>query len=69
MPIMNGYEVIGRLKTNPNLANIPVIILSGYPVDSRKLDALGTNKIPVLSKPLDDNMLFENVEKILIDNL
>ncbi|MBN1521147.1 MAG: response regulator [Candidatus Aureabacteria bacterium] len=69
MPVMNGYEVIGRLKTNPQTADIPIIILSGFPVDSRKLDEMGTKKIPVLSKPLDDSLLSENIEKVLMDNL
>jgi len=69
MPVMNGYEVIGRMKTNPLLAQIPVVILSGFPVDSRKLDEMGTKRIPVMSKPLDDGLFFENIEKVLIDNL
>ncbi len=69
MPVMNGYEVLGRLKTNPKTSDIPVIILSGYPVDNRKLNELGTKKIPVLAKPLDDALFFETIEKLLLYNL
>ncbi|MCK5707354.1 MAG: response regulator [Candidatus Aureabacteria bacterium] len=68
MPVMNGYEVIGRLKTDPLTADIPVIILSGFPVDSEKLDAFEFESIPVLSKPVDDSLLFESINRLLVEN-
>lgn len=37
MPVMNGFEMLGRLKSDPELKNIPVIMLTA---DSGKDDVL-----------------------------
>jgi CheY-like chemotaxis protein len=29
MPLMNGVELIGRLRSNPKTASIPIVLLSG----------------------------------------
>ena len=67
MPEMNGYELIGRLKTQPETTDIPIIVMSGFPVDSEKLMEADKTKIPILPKPFEDSILFETIEKILID--
>jgi CheY-like chemotaxis protein len=40
MPLMNGWDLVNRLRANPRLAAIPVVVVTatgphwGYPVDS-----------------------------------
>jgi CheY-like chemotaxis protein len=40
MPLMNGWDLVSRLRANPRLASIPVVVVTatgphwGYPVDS-----------------------------------
>jgi signal transduction histidine kinase/CheY-like chemotaxis protein len=50
---MSGYEVVGRLKGDRRTCHIPILIVSGYSVDERLLDADGSHEqIPVLKKPV-----------------
>ncbi|MDD5194563.1 MAG: ATP-binding protein [Candidatus Omnitrophica bacterium] len=54
IPLMNGYEVIGRLKENVETKDIPVLIISGCAVEIERLDRYVAKKaIPVLEKPWD----------------
>jgi CheY-like chemotaxis protein len=39
MPLMNGGELIARLKANPETADVPVILVSASPGSERKTDA------------------------------
>ena len=40
MPLMNGWDLVSRLRANPRLASIPVVVVTatgphwGYPVDA-----------------------------------
>jgi CheY-like chemotaxis protein len=55
MPEMNGWEVLRQLKADPDLAEIPVVIVSIIAEDSRA-SLLGA--IDLLQKPLDRDTLF-----------
>jgi PAS domain S-box-containing protein len=55
MPEMNGWEVLRQLKADPELAEIPVVIVSIIAEDSRA-SLLGA--IDLLQKPLDRDTLF-----------
>ena len=58
MPKMSGYEVIGRLKQNSLTAKIPILILSGYDIEAKKLEAHGGSEaIPTLSKPVSADLV------------
>lgn len=66
MPEMDGLEVCRIIKTEPELADMQVIITTGYP-DHMKLDEvaeLGFSHI--ISKPFDLWELVKAVEQILI---
>jgi CheY-like chemotaxis protein len=59
MPGMSGDEVIRALRGEPGLADVPILILSGEPVDPDDLRRLGANA--AVLKPFD---VAELVEKI-----
>ncbi len=65
MPEMDGWEVLTRLKENPQLAQIPVIILSMME-DKNKAYALGT--ADYLVKPVDSAALNAVLKKYLNSN-
>jgi CheY-like chemotaxis protein len=66
MPKMSGYEVIGRLKQNSLTAKIPILILSGYDVEAKKLEANSASEaIPTLSKPVSANLLGQWIRYLL----
>jgi CheY-like chemotaxis protein len=39
MPLMNGAELIARLRANPATAGVPVIVVSASPGSERETDA------------------------------
>jgi PAS domain S-box-containing protein len=51
MPVMDGFQVMEGLKTNPNDAYLPVIVLTAQP--GHKLRALQTGAKDFISKPFD----------------
>ena len=50
MPGMNGWEFWDRMRRNPSLATIPVVVLSGDPPDPREVEEIGIRA--VLEKPV-----------------
>ena len=57
---INGGELCHQLKTHPLSANIPVIMLSGYP---RVLESLGNyGADEFMPKPLDLDHLYASVK-------
>ena len=65
MPVMNGVDMLERLKTTPELADIPVIMLTSptdHPVmgDIATLGASGT-----LMKPFTAAALIEKIRSVI----
>lgn len=60
MPLMNGGELIARLRANPATAQIPVILVSSSPGSERKTDA-----DVFLRKPFDPTKLSEAAAHLL----
>ena len=65
LPRMDGWEATRRLKSDPTLAQIPVIALSAHAMsgDEQRARACGCDDF--LSKPLDEDRLFEKIAKHL----
>jgi len=58
MPKINGYEFIGRIKTDVKLRHLPIVAMSGYDIDINKLKEYGDeNIIPSIKKPIDKDKL------------
>ena len=53
MPDMDGSEVHARLRQNPHLSSIPVIVLSANVQDSARHSALAEGAFAYLTKPYD----------------
>jgi CheY-like chemotaxis protein len=65
MPVMNGLETLSRLKAAPELAEIPVIMLTS-PADHAvipKLAAMGA--CGTLMKPFKEAALLEKIRSVL----
>src|SRR2546421_4594766 len=52
MPAMTGYELCGRLKATPQLANIPVIFMSEVHESENKLEAFRLGGADYVTKPI-----------------
>ena len=65
LPGIDGWEATRRIKADPALQHIPIIALSSHAMrgDEEKAQKAGCDDY--LSKPLDENLLFEKLEHFL----
>src|SRR5262245_2138115 len=68
MPERDGYEVAAFIKGDPQLAHIPVLLLTGAfePVDEVRARAVGCDG--VLVKPFEPQMVISRVRDLLAGN-
>ena len=66
MPVMDGYEVLEALKSDPATADIPVAIMSAYNFDRARADVLKLAAVQV-SKPFDVEELLSQVESVITE--
>jgi CheY-like chemotaxis protein len=70
LPYMGGYEVIGRLKLDQRTSQIPILIISGYDVDEKKLEEVNKHSvIPNLIKPFKMIELRDKVREMLTESV
>ncbi|MGE4612313.1 MAG: PleD family two-component system response regulator, partial [Paracoccaceae bacterium] len=74
MPDMDGYEVCRILKSCPDTAHIPVIMVTAHNCTEEKIRGLDAGADDFLSKPINDITLFARVRnlmrvKIMFDEL
>nr|MBC7612728.1 response regulator [Pseudopedobacter sp.] len=64
MPKVNGMEVLEKIKSDPDLKSIPVVILTSSKEDPdiKKCYALGANSYIV--KPVDSDNFFSAIKEI-----
>jgi CheY-like chemotaxis protein len=65
MPNMDGYEVIKALKSNPETANIPIVLVTGIEIDGGRVQALSVGATEYIAKSRDFNRLYEAIDNIL----
>ncbi len=66
MPDMDGWEVYQQIKADPNLRNIPVIVVTAKAQSIDKVLGLHIAKVDdYITKPFGPQELLESVEKIL----
>ncbi|MBT6911634.1 MAG: PleD family two-component system response regulator, partial [Rhodospirillaceae bacterium] len=74
MPGMDGFEVCERIKANPNLMHIPVVMVTALSDTSDRVRGLEAGADDFLTKPVNDIALFARVRslirlKIMMDEL
>ena len=65
LPIVDGWTATRRIKADPLLHDIPILALSSHAMrgDEEKARQCGCDDY--LSKPLDEDRLFEKVQQLL----
>lgn len=65
LPVMDGWEATRTIKSSEELKHIPIIALTAHAMrgDEEKAHASGCDDY--LSKPLDEDLLFEKLERFL----
>ncbi|MBI3354021.1 MAG: hybrid sensor histidine kinase/response regulator [Nitrospirae bacterium] len=65
MPIMHGYELIAELKRNPELSDIPIIVLTSRAGEKHRQKAFEMGAQEYVVKPFEEEVLLEGVKKLL----
>lgn len=67
MPVMDGLKLVGFVRQNENLKNIPIIIITtkGADEDRERGLALGANAY--IPKPIQASALMQTVRKLLAE--
>lgn len=64
MPGMDGFEVCGRIKSNPDTAHIPVVMVTALTDVEDKVRGLEAGADDFLSKPINDTALMARVRSL-----
>ena len=67
MPVMDGFEVLRRLKNDPDTASLPVVMLTARRGEHDVLDALERGAAEYLIKPFIPDELVLRIRKRIKD--
>ena len=65
LPVLDGYEATRQIKADPQLRHIPVVALTAHAMagDAERAYAAGCDAY--LTKPLDEDALFDTLARFL----
>lgn len=74
MPGMDGFETCRKLRADPELSHIPIVMLTALSEKESRIHGLEVGADDFLTKPINDNALFARVRslirlKVMIDEL
>ena len=65
MPVLDGWEAIRRIRTDPGLRAIPIIALTGHAMKDDRDRALAAGADEYMAKPLDFTSLLNIIQQRL----
>lgn len=65
MPVLNGFEVCKRLKSNPSTWHIPVVMVTALEETRDRIRGLEAGADDFITKPIDDFNLLARVKSLL----
>jgi len=65
MPVMDGYEVINKLKQGKETKDIPVMFLTSHTDPGNELDGLSLGAIDYITKPFSPLLLVQRIDNHL----
>lgn len=63
LPIMDGYEVARRLRSNPELTQIPVLAVTSYAMTGDREKALNAGCNGYIEKPIDPDTFLAQIDQ------
>lgn len=66
MPIQNGFELLQKIRTHPQLQSLPVVMLSGSSREEERIQAIQEGANAYITKPLDFTHLVEVIKSLPI---
>ena len=65
LPGLDGYEATRRIKTNPTLRHIPIIVVTSYALSGDDIKAFEAGCDAYISKPFSPRVLLAKVREYL----
>lgn len=65
LPIMDGYEVTRRLKSDPSFKSIPIIVVTSYALSGDEGKARAAGCDAYITKPFSPRVLLAKVREFL----
>jgi two-component system cell cycle response regulator DivK len=65
MPVLDGYQVLQRVRSNPECRNLPVIALTAFAMQKDRDKALASGFDAFITKPIDAAALRIQVQRML----
>jgi DNA-binding response OmpR family regulator len=63
MPVMDGFEACRKIKTEPPLARVPIIMITAVSDDQSRIRSIQSGADDFISKPFDLEELLAKVKK------
>jgi two-component system alkaline phosphatase synthesis response regulator PhoP len=67
MPEMNGYELIRRVRENPAMVHLPIILLTAKALEIAEGEASRFGLVRILTKPFSPKALLNLIETTLAE--
>ena len=68
LPVVDGWEATRRIKADPALHGIPIIALTAHAMTGDEEQARASGCDGYLSKPINEDFLFETLRRFLGEN-
>lgn len=65
LPGADGFELLRRLRSNPHLSSIPVVLVTAHAEPRLRAEALGEGFADVVTKPFDPSSLADVAQRVL----
>jgi two-component system sensor histidine kinase/response regulator len=65
MPVLNGYELCEKIKSDESTAHIPVILMTSLSDPEEVIEGLSCGADSFITKPFNNEFLLSSIEKIL----
>jgi CheY-like chemotaxis protein len=65
MPVLNGYELVRKIRSDASLATLPVLAVTAYAMQGDRENILRSGFDGYLAKPINARSLAQELDKLL----
>jgi two-component system cell cycle response regulator DivK len=65
LPVLDGYEATRRIKQNPELRAIPIVVVTSYALSGDDVKAMQAGSDAYVAKPFSPRELLATIRKFL----
>ena len=65
LPVLDGHEATRRIKQNPELRQIPIVVVTSYALSGDEAKAIAAGSDAYVAKPFSPRQLLATIRKFL----